>query len=633
MTLGPAAGADSQGTRPAGPPAPLDIRLLPPELVDKIAAGEVVERPVSVVKELVENALDAGATAVRVEVQRGGFTLLRVSDDGSGIRPDQLELAVCRHATSKLVLPDDLFHVRTLGFRGEALASIAAVSHLEIVSRVRGSDAAHTLRLEGGNVVFQGRAGAPEGTTVTVRRLFFNVPARHAFQRTPPGEARQIVQLCSHLALAAPHVRFTVEVDGRAVLQTPGAGGLREALAAVYAAETASRMLALPVVEESGVRAWGYCSGPEEHRNTRLYLTFCVNGRLVRSPMLSYAVEEAYYTLLPSGRHPLAVVYLELPPDEVDVNVHPTKLEIRLRRERLAFALVRNAVREALREFAPVPALHPSAIGGPEPSAQAGTGLDPAMSPDSGSAGPSPSWPAGDGASGDPRQGTPGEQPSLLPAPPMPPPPAAPPLAPAGAGSQAKAPARRTGLRALGQVGLTYVVAEDASGVYLIDQHSAHERVLYEQLLRGERADGLTAAQLLLAPEAVELTGAQDAWLREYGDALAVFGYQLEPFGGLAWLLRAVPRAVAAKGRIRALAELIDGLIEHEYGDGPVHDQARWAVACHSAVRAGDQLMPEEMAALISQLEQCDMRRTCPHGRPTMIHLSHAQLEREFGRR
>jgi DNA mismatch repair protein MutL len=596
------------------------IRQLPPDLVTKIAAGEVVERPASVVKELVENALDAGASAVRVEIQRGGFSLIRITDNGCGIRPEELELAVERHATSKMSDLEDLFQVRTLGFRGEALASIAAVSYLEITSRAAGLAVGRTIRLEGGQIVHQGSVGAPPGTTVTVRQLFFNVPARQAFQRTPSGEVRQVVQLCVHLALAAPHVRFTVEVDGRPALRTPGTGDLREALAAAYGADVASKALVLPETGEDGISVRGYCAGPEEHRNTRLYLTFCVNGRVVRSSVLTYALEEAYHALLPGGRHPVAVVHIETPLDDVDVNVHPTKLEIRLRRERLAFALVRNAVREALREFAPVPELHPTAGG------WLGAGHATEGDADEGLAHSGVTDGASESASDT------GMSPLVTAAAP---PPAAASAPPPSTGLGRQSDRKGGGLRALGQVGLTYVVAEDSSGVYLIDQHSAHERVVYEQLMRQEREQGggAPAAQLLLTPEAVELNSVQDAWLKENAQELSAFGFQVEPFGGHTWLLRSVPRAIAAKGRSRQLAELIDGLIEREYGDGPVHDQARWAVACHSAVRAGDALMPEEMAALIAQLEQCDMRRTCPHGRPTMIHLSHAQLEREFGRR
>ncbi|HEX2516006.1 MAG TPA: DNA mismatch repair endonuclease MutL [Chloroflexota bacterium] len=604
----------STATGAAPAPAPT-IHLLPPDLVAKSAAGEVVERPASVVKELVENALDAGATAVRVEIQRGGLSLIRVSDDGCGIPPEQLELAVLRHATSKLQAFDDLYRVRTLGFRGEALASVAAVSHLELTSRPAALPAARAVRVEGGEVRWRGPAGAPAGTSVTVRHLFYNVPARQAFQRTAVGEGRHIVQLCQHLALTAPGVRFRVEVDGRLALQAPGNGSLRDAIGAVYGAAVAGDMLALPELEEDGTRVWGYCSGPAEHRNTRLYCTFAINGRLVRSQMLTYAVEEAYHALLPGGRHPLAAIHLTVPPDDLDVNVHPTKSEVRFRHERLVFAVLRRALRRALSEFAPIPALSPSAVGGPPAAAEGAPAA--------------PGWEAeGQQAPPGPAAAGPGR---LVQAPAPPPRPSR-----GSAATDLGRGGNSGGLRALGQIGLTYIVAEDGAGLYLIDQHSAHERVVYEQLLQqaasGEEAAG-PPAQLLLTPETLDLNGAQTAWLQEHGQALTRFGFQLEPFGGRTWLLRAVPRTVAARGRARALGELIDGLIEREYGDGPLDDQARWAVACHSAVRAGDRLAPEEMAALIAQLERCDMRRTCPHGRPTMIHLSHSQLEREFGRR
>ena len=270
-----------------------------------------------------------------------------------------------RHATSKLQAFDDLYRVRTLGFRGEALASVAAVSHLELTSRPAALPAARAVRVEGGEVRWRGPAGAPAGTSVTVRHLFYNVPARQAFQRTAVGEGRHIVQLCQHLALTAPGVRFRVEVDGRLALQAPGNGSLRDAIGAVYGAAVAGDMLALPELEEDGTRVWGYCSGPAEHRNTRLYCTFAINGRLVRSQMLTYAVEEAYHALLPGGRHPLAAIHLTVPPDDLDVNVHPTKIEVRFRHERLVFAVLRRALRRALSEFAPIPALSPSAVGGP----------------------------------------------------------------------------------------------------------------------------------------------------------------------------------------------------------------------------------------------------------------------------
>jgi DNA mismatch repair protein MutL len=345
--------------------------------------------------------------------------------------------------------------------------------------------------------------------------------------------------------------------------------------------------------------------------------------------MLTYAVEEAYHALLPGGRHPVAVIHLAVPPEDVDVNVHPAKTEVRLRRDRLAFAVVRNAVRQALADFAPVPDLQPTVVEAGDWGWGSST-VEADSAPSAGHVAANADPDAGGaGATAQPvlvepaRNAAPivGNQPSGS-------------EAPAGAGGAA-AP-RRSALRALAQVGLTYIIAEDASGMYLIDQHSAHERVVYEQLLAQARAAGSASAppaQLLLQPDTLELNAAQSAWLREHAATLAAFGFELEPFGGHTWLLRAVPRTLATRGRSKRLGELIDAMIEREYGDGPIDDQARWAVACHSAVRAGDALAPAEMDALIDRLQRCDMRRTCPHGRPTMIHLSHAQLEREFGRR
>jgi DNA mismatch repair protein MutL len=346
--------------------------------------------------------------------------------------------------------------------------------------------------------------------------------------------------------------------------------------------------------------------------------------------MLTYAVQEAYHALLPGGRHPLAAIHLTVPPDDLDVNVHPTKIEVRFRHDRRVFSLLRRALRQALAAFAPVPALQPQAIGVPAPGAGGSSGSGSGTAPGLGAL--TPADLAAALAYDAPATGA--GQPVLVSAPAAPPPRDA---TETGRGRPGG------GLRALGQIGLTYIVAEDASGLYLIDQHSAHERVVYEQLLKEDRqsdaaagttgASGGPAAQLLLAPETVDLNAAQEAWLQEHAPTLQRFGFQIEPFGGHTWLMRAVPRSLVARGRARALGELIDNLIEREYGDGPLDDQARWAIACHSAVRAGDRLAAEEMAALIAQLERCDMRRTCPHGRPTMIHLSHAQLEREFGRR
>lgn len=600
----------------------MPIRQLSPEVVRYIAAGEVVERPASVVKELVENAFDAGATGVRIAIQRGGLGAIRVTDDGGGIPADELELAVTRHATSKLATADDLAHVATLGFRGEALASIGAVSHLEILSRPPAAATGARLRMVGGEITDQGATGGPAGTTITVRNLFYNVPARAAFQKSPTTEARHIITALGALALVRPDVALSLTNNGRDALQAPGTGDLLDAIAAVYGPEVAGRLVPLPALDERGRAVSGFTALPDEHRANRQYLAFLVNGRWVRSPFLAHAVAEAYRAMLPGGRHPVAVIRLDVPPEDVDVNVHPTKAEVRLRNERLVYGLVQRAIREALtaQDRATVPQW---AGWSPEqtPTAGAARGgqaalpgpLSPMRRGSEGAA--SPFGAALASAAGVVRTEATAEEgaPSLLP----------------------DEAVHQDRLQVLGQIAKTYIVAVGGTGLYLIDQHSAHERVLYEQLLR-EAADPVASGernrQLLLAPEVVSMSPTQHAWLEEHGEVLAELGFGLEPFGDQSWLVRAVPATLAQRSQTGTIAEVIDGALGREYGDGPMADRTRWSVACHGAVKSGDALTAAEMAEIIRQLEACDLGRTCPHGRPTMIHLSQDQLAREFGR-
>ena len=568
----------------------MPVRVLPPEVTARIAAGEVVERPASVVKELVENALDAGATRIGVQIERGGVGLIRVADDGCGIPAGELALALERHATSKLDPAGDLAAVTTLGFRGEALPSMAAAADVEIVTRAATGEGA-AIRTRDGVIGPVRPAAAPPGTTVTVRELFARQPARRKFLRTPPAEAGQVAQVVGHYALAYPEVAFTLTVDGRRTLATSGSGDAREAAAGVYGAQVAAQLLT--VAGGDGVfGVGGLISPPELTRGGRAYISLFVNRRWVQHRRLAYAVEAAYDTLLITGRHPITVLDITTEPHEVDVNVHPAKAEVRFRAEGEAFRAVQAAVRGALVRLASVPSAALQARS--SPAAQAGTrSLEPGW------------WrtPAGE----------------ELPQPVAPEGPAAPP--------RLVLPV----LRVVGQVGSTYVIAEGPEGMYLIDQHAAHERVLFERIVR-ERAAGTPEVQGLLDPFPFESTPAQAAALVEYGETLSALGFALETFGERSFLLRAVPAVLGGRDAARALADFLD-TVAAEGTPGDRAERAAMTLACHGAIRAGKTLAAEEMRELVRLLEQTESPRTCPHGRPTMVHVSAAALEREFGRR
>ena len=599
----------------------MPIRVLSEEVAAKIAAGEVVERPASVVKELVENSIDAGAREIKVEVRQGGRRLMRVMDDGMGIPAAEVELAFARHATSKIVSVEELSSIATLGFRGEALASIAAVSQLTIVTRAADEDVGTLLRLEGGRVTHQQKKGCPQGTVITVENLFYNVPARLKFLRAEATERKHIDGLIYRYGMAYPQLRFSLVNDGRPTFQSLGTGKLYDVLIKAYGLEVAQQMLEVqgPKADDpstgSGHRlkpgtsnlepiaVYGYISSPSLHRANRSYLTFFVNGRWVQDRMLSYAVSEAYHTLLPTRRHPIVVLRLGLAPSQVDINVHPTKSEVRFLDSNAVFTAVQKAVRRTLVDQAAIPSM---------------TGL------------PS-QWPFGqaqDGPAADMERRR-----RLV-----------------EVGAQAKAagiqapsafefpePAKLPPLRVLGQIAQTYIIAEGPEGLYLIDQHTAHERVLYERLM-AERAKMAIASQALLEPLTIELPFQTGVIGGENLELLNQLGFDIEPFGGETYLVRAVPTMLAQGDIGQAIVEIVDGLAEGGAagaGEEAVStaEQALISLVCHSAVRAGKTLSQEEMRDLIRQLEETAMPRTCPHGRPTMIHLSAEQLAREFGRR
>ncbi len=584
----------------------MSIKVLPPLESGRIAAGEVIERPASVVKELVENALDAGATTISVEVRGSGLDLVRVVDDGAGIPAAELSLAFQRHATSKIAALDDLERLSTLGFRGEALPSIAAVAEVTAVSRTDEAVAGAFVSLRRGQVVEQGSRGAASGTTVTVRNLFAEVPARLKFLKSPRTELAHIHNLLGQLALARPGVRFRLVADGRRSFEAPGTGRLLDAIVAWHGAEVARRLI--EVGEEAG-GLWGYIGPPDLHRASRSDITLIVNGRWVLPRGLAFAVEEAYQGLLPPGRHPLAVLHLRVPPADVDVNVHPTKAEVRFRRERDIFASLQRAVRAALTEHLTVPAVAAGAAA-------------PYIHPSDDSAYP-PMATSREMFPGAPLNAAPAPTPA--------------PLAPT-----AEAASRGHGLpvlRPMGQMGATFIVAEGPDGIYLVDQHRAHERVLYErmgaQALAGEdRGNGRQSAldiQLLLEPLVLHLSPRQSAYLPAALPVLAGLGFDLEPFGEDAYLLRAAPALLPKELLTTAIGTLTDELLESGQA-GDLRERARRGLACRAAIKAGQALSTAEMRELLMQLERTHSPLLCPHGDPVIVHLSVAQLERQFGR-
>jgi DNA mismatch repair protein MutL len=575
----------------------MPIRILVPEMVSRIAAGEVVERPASVVKELVENSLDAGARQVSVETREGGIALIQVADDGSGVPAEEMELAFQRHATSKISMVGDLESISSLGFRGEALPSIASVAEVEMVTRTGRDSAGSYLHINEGAVTGKGDRGRSPGTTVTVRHLFRNVPARLKFLKSSATENGHIARAVSQYALAYPEVRFSLVADGRDVLSTPGSGRLLDSLLSVYGLETARNMLAIRegaewkgAKPEGVVTVKGMVGAPAAARSSRESMSFFVNRRWVTSRLLSKAVEDGYHGLLTTGTHPVAVINLALPPRDVDVNIHPAKSEIKFRDERQVFGAVQRVVRGTLVELAPVPEVQ-------QPAAVYST--PPRMAPP-------------------PAQSVKGWE-ALFPAERD---------APAAVSPLATPMLALPALRLLGQLSASYIVAEGPDGLYVIDQHAAHERVLFEKAQR-QRAEQTVEVQGLLEPIAFEVTPRQEATLGSALDKLTKSGFILEQFGRAAYLLRSVPAGLDGKEAVAALREILDAPAESL---NTWEERASEVVACHGAVRAGQVLSHDEMRQLVRQLERTATPHACPHGRPTVIHLSSRQLEKEFRR-
>ena len=579
----------------------MPIRILPDHIASQIAAGEVIERPASVVKELVENALDANSDEITIEIRGAGKRLIAVTDNGAGIPKSELGLAVSRHATSKLARAEDLFSIETLGFRGEALASIGSVSRMTIESRTTDSETGAELRVEGGRMGKLAETGMPPGTRITVQDLFYNVPARLKFLKTDNTERRHIEALVTRYALAYPRVRWQLVVDDKPSLNTSGNGDRREVLASLYGVDVAREMLSVDF-KEAGTHIHGFISPISLTRSNRREITIFVNGRWVKDTAVAAAIIKAYHTLLMVGRYPIVVLFLEMPPETVDVNVHPAKAEVRFREGNLVFTRTQRAVRRALLAYSPVPDLRPRELWG-------GHGEETAQQ------------------TGDPAWRMSAEIPT------------------GGENPREVDPARihiHTGavdvdalplLRLVGQVAATYLVAEGPDGLYLIDQHAAHERVLFEQLM-SQQSQAQVPAQALLEPVNVVLPPEKARLLESQLPVLDKLGFDVENFGPNTYTVRAIPALIVGGDPEAALNVLVEDFEEDETPLASAIEAKITARICkRMAVKGGQTLSPEEQRALLRNLENCQSPRTCPHGRPTMIHLSAGLLERQFGRR
>ncbi|WP_300411994.1 DNA mismatch repair endonuclease MutL [uncultured Oscillibacter sp.] len=634
-----------------------EIRQLPPHVADLIAAGEVVERPASVVKELVENAVDAGSSAIVVELRRGGMGLIRVTDNGRGIAPDELPTAFLRHATSKLRCPEDLGKIGTLGFRGEALAAISAVSRVEIQTRRRGDGAGASLRLEGGVPGAVEETGAPEGTTILVRDLFYNTPARLKFMKKDSAETAAAAGLMQHLALSHPDISFKFLKDGQEALHTPGDGRLDSAVYAALGRDFARSLLPVKGGGD-GVGVSGFITAPLQGRGSRGMQVFFVNGRFIKSQLLTAALEEGYRNQLMKGRFPGCVLAVELPVTEVDVNVHPAKTQVKFAREKAVFDAVYHTVLDALAErggpVSPAPAAEAERTVNPREdffrSMDAKTFRERGTEKAPGSAAPLPSWstertgprlsdvapppvPGGrkpfpplrkDAPSSVVRQ----KQMEAPPAEKRPPVPAIPQAGAELPGQEALEPRKEAPWRIAGEVLRTYIVCESEAGeVFLIDKHAAHERINFDRL---KAAREPPMRQTLLTPAAVEPGREEAALLLENLPLLEDFGFSCEDFGGGTVLVREVPADIDAAG-VTATLEEIAGELRQGRSPAERREALLHTMACKAAIKGGWKTSPEELRALVEKVQSGEVRY-CPHGRPVAVKITKHELEKLFKR-
>ncbi len=617
------------------------IHLLSEAVASQVAAGEVVERPASVVKELVENSLDAGAKHIEVMMRRGGISLIRVVDDGCGMDRDDALLCLERHATSKIRTGADLAAIRTMGFRGEALPSIASVSRFQLSTREPGAVAGTEVLVVGGKMEYVRDGGDAPGTQIEVRSLFFNLPVRRKFLRTENTEASHVEAQVRLQALGHPEVGFTLLTDDRTVFQLPPAASLRERIRDLSGTALADALLEIPEIPFSGLSIRGFIGKPGVTRSTRAQQLVFVNGRAVENVVINHGLREGYHTALMKGQYPVTFLFIEMDPAAVDVNVHPAKREVRFREPSAIREALVEAVTRALEggrsdwesEFA-APSAAPSLVGEPVSEEPALLPIPPAVVPPEpmslpGMAAPSEPSPLPDGltrfASPYPSVRVPagfGAE-SPVPAPPFPPAPVEPEPEP-----------RPEQFRILGVLGRTYIVLESAGGLVLVDQHAAHERILFEELRRRMEEVGVPAQRLLM-PLTLQLGPRDSDWVQQNLGTLQKMGIGVEGFGSGTWKLDSIPQFVQSNEPQQLLHDIIDELREISSQSSKLRlgEEVIAKTVCRHAVKAHDVLRESEILRLIEDLFKCQLPYCCPHGRPTMIRISYLELEKKFGRK
>ena len=600
------------------------VRILPEQLANKIAAGEVVERPASVVKELVENALDAGAGEVIVEIEEGGRRLIKVTDDGCGMSREDALLALERHATSKITVDADLFALQSLGFRGEALPSVASVSRLSLCTREESAIEGVEIYAEGGTVREVKSCGMATGTAISVRNLFFNTPARLKFMKGRETESGHIGETLHRLALSRPDTRFIYNQDGRNVYRLP-AGSLPVRAAAVLGNSLAQHLY--PIDYSAGpLRLHGLAGSPAASRSTAAGIYTFLNGRFIRDRVIQHAIMQAYRNVLERGRYPVVVLFLDLPAGDVDVNVHPTKHEVRFREQQAVHGAVQSALDELLRGApwqkpvqpllqAPAPVTRPG-VAATRVEEVRDALLRYALREPAPAQPPAQSFPAPVTA---PRPDAPDE-----------------PVEPVEPAQAAAAMVENAGLallRIIGQFRSAYIIAEDGEELVIIDQHAAHERILFEELRSGFLAEGCES-QSMLFTETVELSPAESAALQENLATVRRLGFDLEAFGGTTWLLSGVPRLLAGQSCQQLLRDILEELAS--FGSSGLVaekcDELLTRIACHSAVRGTWRQTPEEMRTLLQRMDRTDFSANCPHGRPAIVRIGLREIEKMFRR-